>query len=61
VVQAGADDPEGDTPDSDPQDEIPVAPAPRPTQSGDSDARCDPEQQHQPVHVQRQRAELDDA
>ena len=61
VVEAGADDPEGDTPDRDAQHEVPVAAAPSPAQARDPDARRDPEQQHQPVHVERQRAELEDA
>ena len=61
VVEARADDAEGDAPDRHAQDEIPVAAAARPAQAGQSDARGDAEQQHQPVHVQRQRAELEDA
>ena len=61
VVEARADDPERDTPDGDAQDEVPVAAEPRPANPGQPDARRDREQQHQAVHVDVQRPDVDDA
>ena len=61
VVEARADDPERDTPDRDAEDEIPVAAEPRPANPGQPDARRDREQQHQAVHVDVQRPDVDDA
>jgi len=74
VVGARADDPRCDAPDRDAEDQIPVARlgvaavgavpgAPfgrvRPAQAGQPDARQDARQEHQAVHVDRQRAEGD--
>src|SRR5919109_2962882 len=65
VVGAGADDPGGDAPDGDAEEEVPVAalrPGPlRPAQARDDDADGDREQQHQPVHVDVERADLEEA
>ena len=61
VVEAGADDPGGDSPDGHAQDEIPVAAHARPADAGQHDARDDREQQHDPVHVDRERPDMDDA
>ena len=56
VVEARADDPGADAPDGDAEDQIPVAAARDPARAGDRDARRDPGQQHQAVHVDRHAA-----
>src|SRR5439155_1320130 len=56
-----ADDPERDAPDGDAEDEIPVAAPPHPPPPGQRDRRRDREQEHQAVHVDRERAEVDRA
>src|SRR6185437_16004546 len=61
VVDARADDPERDAPHGDPQDEVPVAAEPRPADAGEPDTRRDCDEQHEPVHVDVQRAQVDDA
>ena len=61
VVEARADDPGTDAPDRDAEDEIPVAAAPHPAVAGQRQAGRDRQQQHQPVHVDRERAEVDRA
>src|SRR4051812_1841764 len=60
VVQARADDSEADAPDRDAEDEIPVAALPDPTHAGEPDAPGDAEEQHQPVHTDRQRPDVED-
>src|SRR5262245_1076579 len=45
VVQPGADDPERDAPDGEPEDEVPVAPAARPADPRDDDRRDDRDEQ----------------
>ena len=61
VVRASADDPERDAPDRDPQHEIPIAAAPHPAHAGQPDTARDREQQHQAVHVDRHRPDVDRA
>jgi len=61
VVEARADHPEGDAPDRDPGDELPLAALRNPALAGQPDARKDRDEQRQPVHVERQRADVDDA
>src|SRR5215203_6242257 len=56
-----ADDPEGDAPHRDPEDEVPVAAAPYPANTRQPDARGDREQQHQAVHVEDDRPEVERA
>ena len=61
VVEPGADDAGADAPDGDAEDQIPVAAARDPAHAGDRDARGDPGQQHQAVHVDRHGAEVERA
>src|SRR5947207_2311597 len=61
VVGARPDDPEGDPPDRDAQDEIPVSASAHPAHAGQPDAPRDREQQHQSVHLDRHRPEVDRA
>src|SRR5918994_3666162 len=64
VVRARADNSGGDPPHGDSQQQVPVAalrPGPlRPAQPGDDDAHRDREQEHQPVHVDRHGAALEE-
>ena len=59
VVEARADDPAGDAPHRDAQDEVPLAALPRPQAPGQEDRADDPEEEHEAVRVERQRPELD--
>src|SRR5690348_5437078 len=61
VVDARADDPEDHAPDGDAVDEIPVAAPAHPALPGEPDGGRDREQEHQPVHVDRERADAVDA
>ena len=61
VVEPRADDAGADTPDRDAEDQIPVAAARNPAAAGDRDTGSDAREQHQPVHVDRHRAELERA
>src|SRR5438105_14556052 len=61
VVEPRADDPEPDAPDGDAEDQIPIPAPADPARAGQPDAGHDAEQQHQAVHVDRQRADVDDA
>ena len=61
VVQAGADDPGGDAPDGAAEDEVPVAAAVDPAAAGDPRADRDRGEQREPVHVDRERPELERA
>jgi hypothetical protein len=61
VVKPRADDAEADAPDGDAEDQIPVAALRDPAAAGDPDAGDDPGQQHQAVHVDDQRADVDRA
>ena len=61
VVEPRADDAEGDTPHRDARDEIPFAAHRLPAVAGQPDAREDRDEQREPVHVQLQRADVDDA
>ena len=61
VVEAGADDAGGDAPDRAAEDEVPVAAARDPPAAGDVDAERDRREQREPVHVDRERAEVERA
>jgi hypothetical protein len=61
VIEPGADDPERDAPHGDAEDEIPVTAAIDPADPGEGHAARDREQEHQPVHVQHERADVDRA
>src|SRR5262245_36371797 len=61
VVQPRADDPERHAPDRNAEDEIPVAAPLHPAVTGQRDAGRDREQQHDPVQVDRERADVDRA
>src|SRR6266487_559481 len=56
-----ADDACDDPPESDAEDEIPVSAPADPAASGEPDAGGDAEEQHDAVHVQRQRPEVERA
>src|SRR5262245_35643483 len=61
VVDPRADDPERDSPDGDAEDEIPVAAPLHPAVAGKGDAGRDREQEHDPVEMDRERADVDRA
>src|SRR6185437_9307513 len=61
VVGARADDAEGDPPDGDADDEVGIAAHPLPAVGGEPDAREDRDEERQPVEMDVQRAEIDDA
>jgi len=61
VVGPGADDAEGDAPDGDARDEVPLAALGGPAAAGQPDRREDRDEERQPVHVQLERPQVDDA
>ena len=61
MVDAGADDAEGDAPDGDARDELPLAAERGPALAGQPDGGQDRDEQRQPVEVERQRAEVERA
>ena len=61
VVQARPHDPGGDTPDRAAEDEVPVAAARNPAPAGHVDTQRDRREQGQPVHVHRERPEVERA
>ena len=60
VVHAGADDSRDHDPDDDVRELLGLVTAPHPTHLGDPDRDENSDREHQPVHVQRNRAEVDD-
>ena len=61
VVQPRTDDARADAPDGAAEDEVPVTAAVDESMTGDPDADADRGEQRQPVHVDRERAEVDGA
>ena len=61
VVEPRADDAGADAPDGTAEDQVPVAAAVDEPGAGDPDADADRGEQRQPVHVDRQRPEVDGA
>ena len=61
VVEPRADDARRDAPDGGAQHEVPVAAAPRPAHAGEADRSDDGDEQRDPVHVDRQRPDVDRA
>ena len=61
MVGTRADDAEDDAPERDAEDEIPVASPAHPAAAGEPDAGRDAEEEHDAVHVQRQRPEAEGA
>jgi hypothetical protein len=61
VIEPRADDAGRDAPDRDAQDEVPVSAATDPAHAGERNAPRDRHEEHQPVHVQHERTEVDRA
>ena len=61
MVGARADDPEGDPPDGDPDDELALPARRAPADGRHPDAAQNRDQQRQPVEVNRERPDVDDA
>ena len=61
VVEAGTDDARADTPHRTPEDQVPVAAAIDETRAGDPDRDGDCGEERQPVHVDRERPEVERA
>ena len=61
MVGARTDDAERDAPHRDPRDEIPLAAHRLPAAAGQPHTREDRDEQREPVHVQLQRADVNDA
>ena len=61
MVEPRTEHAEADAPDRDARHEIPVAAHRRPAAAGEPDAGEDRDEQREPVHVQLQRAKVDNA